>query len=493
MKRLYKTITLLPVALLLHSCFSLDQEPYQEASQENLIQNVGDAQMALNGIYATLRNQHQGECMYATDIQADFLNMAITANPEFLPELHCWTDFSTSNETTARIWRNKFLLIQNINIFLEAFQRLPQEPALESLKGQLYLSRAFCYAYLATHYCQAYDTQNAATQLGLPLTERPVVKNFPQRSSLKETYEFILADIVRAEPLLTTTVTTDLFSQDAAKALKARVLLYQNKWEEAYAVATDLIDAARYPLVQSAFALAAIWTDDATAESITQLHASATAADGRELPLGVNDIYINSKGNTLQPKFIPTQTFVDLFDNADRRKRIFFRRGEIAGHSFYMLNKYPNNELLKRSDEENETYRHLPKLLRIAETYLIAAEAAYRKGDTSNAQKYLNALRQSRGLAAVALTGEPLWTEIQNERNRELCFEGFRLIDLKRWGLGVVRGTPQQQDLIIKRVPAQFHELNIAPSTANYYKIVWPIPASDIDFEQGKWKNNLGW
>ena len=41
--------------------------------------------------------------MYSTDVQADFLN-AVRRNNEVLPELHRWTNFTSSNGTTAAIW-----------------------------------------------------------------------------------------------------------------------------------------------------------------------------------------------------------------------------------------------------------------------------------------------------------------------------------------------------------------------------------------------------
>lgn len=86
-----------------------------------------------------------------------------------------------------------------------------------------------------------------------------------------------------------------------------------------------------------------------------------------------------------------------------------------------------------------------PKPFRIAEQYLIAAEAAFRTGDQEKAKKFLNELRISRGLTAVMDSDEKLWKEIIDERTRELAFEGFRLWDLRRWGLDMQRREPQLQ------------------------------------------------
>ena len=187
---------------------------------------------------------------------------------------------------------------------------------------------------------------------------------------------------------------------------------------------------------------------------------------------------------------------MNLYQNTDYRKQVYFQKYSITygGTTFrdiYFVNKYPDNNNLKTNFSGLPTYMHKPKLFRIAEQYLIAAEAAYRKGDEGSAKSYLNSLRRSRNLTTdVTATGEALFTEIQNERNRELAFEGFRLHDIKRWGLGVVRGTPQNPDAIISTPPEEYDQLNIP---AGNYKLTWPIPAANITFENGRWRQNPGW
>ncbi len=84
----------------------------------------------------------------------------------------------------------------------------------------------------------------------------------------------------------------------------------------------------------------------------------------------------------------------------------------------------------------------MPKPLRLAEQYLIRAEAYCRQANprVDLAQKDLEALRATRFQSGgvINLTGN--WeTDVKTfseERVRELYMEGFRLQDLKRWGLG---------------------------------------------------------
>ena len=71
-----------------------------------------------------------------------------------------------------------------------------------------------------------------------------------------------------------------------------------------------------------------------------------------------------------------------------------------------------------------------------------------------------------------------------------MAFEGFRLADIKRWNQGIVRGTPQNRDVIVTTDPANNYQLNV-PAGDN--KLTWPIPAANITFENGRWRQNPGW
>jgi hypothetical protein len=71
-------------------------------------------------------------------------------------------------------------------------------------------------------------------------------------------------------------------------------------------------------------------------------------------------------------------------------------------------------------------------IYRLAETYLIGAEAHLELGNTAAALQYLNAVRQRAGISpAASISLETIF----EERARELAFEGQRWYSLKRRGL----------------------------------------------------------
>jgi hypothetical protein len=123
--------------------------------------------------------------------------------------------------------------------------------------------------------------------------------------------------------------------------------------------------------------------------------------------------------------------------------------------------------------------RHRPKVHRIAEQYLIAAEAEHNLAR-------LNELRTARGASAL-----PAWsdTELQNEWAREMIGEGVRMECLKRWQLGLNRRVPQPGAIVDKPGDERSTE-KTAP--ANYYRFTWPIPDAEMKLNSNL-RQNPAW
>jgi hypothetical protein len=125
----------------------------------------------------------------------------------------------------------------------------------------------------------------------------------------------------------------------------------------------------------------------------------------------------------------------------------------------------------KRADQNSPSIRPVIAY-RLAETYLIAAEAAFRIGNTADAVKYINAVREraaypTGNAAAMDITAANLSIDfILDERTRELCGEMVRWLDLVRTGK------------LLERV--RMHNKEAAANIIDKH-VLRPIPQAQID------------
>ena len=330
----------------------------------------------------------------------------------------------------------------------------------------------------------------------------------PSRASLQATYDFIMSDIATAEALLDGTgFDTSAPNAHTLAALKARVLLNMKNYDEAIAVADEVM--ALYPLAEADY-YTEMWAgdyelNDGIYETIYQ---PLQTVDERSGSMGTIFISYNPATESNNPYYVPTQGLMDLYEKSDARKGAFFVKTKIAPATGsetatgYMFYKFPGNEALLKAGETagvtGNTFYNMHKPFRVAEMYLIAAEASLLKEakDESAALTYLNNLRTKRGASALASTGDALVQDMKNEWVREFVGEGFRLNCLKRWNEGVKRMTPQSfggANILIQNPASSYTELNIQPTDNLYYKMIWEIPSQDMQSNSnlvGNWPSN---
>lgn len=484
------------IVMALASCSkNLDKYPYSDIELSQSFKTVKDAKTWNTGLYANLRARVNGIYMFTTDVQADQLNASLEyGNRNGFP--HRWEGFLADDYNIRDIWQGYYRGITNVSIALNGFSQITPASAAETdelnrYKGDAHLARAFYYHQLVQHYAKPYEPASAATDLGVPLVLEYDVYAKPARATVKEVYDQILNDIAQAKTLLAKVngvQGSPRFTKDAATALEARVKLNMQDWAGAKTAADALINSGTYPLITTQAAFTDYWHKDTKTESILQLQTIAP----NELA-NANSIYLGYDPSTtkFKPDFIPSQWVVDQYESTDIRKAAYFAQKSalIQGTTYpniWLVNKYPGNPALFTG--ANTNYQHAPKVLRIAEMYLISAEAGARTG-SADALVKLNALRTARGLTALTgLTGTALLNAIKEERFRELAFEGFRLLDLKRWHEGFTRRAPQNTSMLTN-TGSGFFDLSIP---ADHNKFVWGIPTNDITVNPNL-RQNTGW
>lgn len=484
MKNIFK-ISLLAafLAIATVSC-EMDRFPFDQIEQSQAFKTVDDATALRNGFYSNLRGKLHGIYMYTMDIQVDVFNASLDyGNRNGAP--HDWVNFISDNYTIRDTWAGYYGSFVNINNFLGKVDDIPTEDAaeedlIEQYKGEAHFIRAYYYHNLVKRFAKDYEPATAASELGVPLILTFDITLLPDRATVEQVYQQILLDIADAKTMLagvTGVADANRITVDAVTALEARVKLDMHDWTGAITAANSLTGSTAYSLITDQADFTAMWVDDISTETIFQYPLSAPNELGNSMSLYLG--YRPDDGY-FAPDWIPEQWVIDQYDVADIRLATYLDEKDVyiqgaVYNNIWCLNKFSGNPLLWTG--ANTNYRNAPKVFRLAEMYLIAAEAGAQSPATeADALIALNALRSARGLAPlVGVTGTALMDEVKAERTREFLGEGFRLDDLKRWGMGFTRTTPQDLDIIV--VGANF---NLQERTASDPKFVWGIPVRDL-------------
>ncbi|TKK71899.1 RagB/SusD family nutrient uptake outer membrane protein [Ilyomonas limi] len=167
-------------------------------------------------------------------------------------------------------------------------------------------------------------------------------------------------------------------------------------------------------------------------------------------------------------------------------------------------------------DNENTTNNggHTPwYVFRLAETYLIRAEAYYWKGDLAAAAADINVIRQRAGAAPINAADVTIAT-ILDERARELYYEEYRKVELTRMAyLFAQTGKPDYKGRtysmnsfstnnfwydrimdVTEFYNKGVHTIHGDEYTLSPYHVLWPVPQSAIDANvQGHINQNEGY
>jgi hypothetical protein len=119
-------------------------------------------------------------------------------------------------------------------------------------------------------------------------------------------------------------------------------------------------------------------------------------------------------------------------------------------------------------------------IARLAETYLMAAEAYYQLDNTQVAADRINEVRQRAGVADIT-SGDVNIDFILDERARELAGEYYRWFDLKRTGTLVERTVMYNKDI---------ESADWFVGKGGELKILRPIPQDALDLNRGEYPQN---
>ncbi|MBQ5648169.1 MAG: RagB/SusD family nutrient uptake outer membrane protein [Alistipes sp.] len=497
------------VAALFATTSCLEKYPDSAILEDKAMHTYDDAEQLVTGIYAMFKSGalHNGYLTLLPDIQTDMV-YAIDGYSNQYGSFWLWQIRSTTSEVES-VYAGLYSVISNCNYFLENIDGVKANTyddakltSLDYYTGEVYTLRALAYSELLKLYCEAYDPMTAKDKMGVVLRKHYSKAEVAERASLYDSYQFVLEDLAKAEELLNSDYdqySSDYATKALAEALHARVALYMQDWEEAIKYSTSVIENRAFSLSpanvlytdgQSYFQY--MWNYDLATEVIWRVRLtpqSPGAMIGSAFVNFTND-YVN-----FYPDYVPAQWVLNLYAQNDLRYNAYFyqaQTGYTHGLVWPLLVKYYGNGDFINSYKLYHV--SMPKPFRLAEQYLIRAEAYCRKDSPnySAASADLTALRESRfksGTGGLSVSESNFMQHIAEERVRELYMEGHRLHDIKRWGKLYNNGkgferTPQSNSLV---------EGSSIKKSADDYMYVWPIPRHEIEAPGSKVKQNVGY
>jgi starch-binding outer membrane protein, SusD/RagB family len=436
MNKIYRY--LLVFSLIVSSACSnfIDLSPTHSLDKDNTFQTITDYEAALTGAYGAL--------LFGGYYGGNFLAMPeyMTDNLKRTVELFSGqddTDNWLATPSAGRItdaWEDPYVVLNRANSVIDNIGGVAETVAGQKnrILGQALALRALAHFDLLRFFGQEYARNS--TKLGIIVRTKNAL-DYPARSTVKETYDQIFADLTQANTLLTTVdrainsgVNTRYYiDRTVVRAITARVALYSGDYAIARDAANDVITTAGLRLATAA-EFPQVWTaDSGFGEVIWSVRVQPGGAR-----IAGDMFFIPGNFNT----FAPTEETKTIFDQVnDVRYGVSIKDRPSAGpsgSSNFVIGKYFGRAPLQDGVNDN-------KVFRMGEMYLIRAEANARLAQDATAMADLNALRTARitGYTNQNLTGTALLNAIILEKRKELLYEGHRWFELRRNGLPIIR------------------------------------------------------
>lgn len=418
---------------------ALDALPAQAKVQGNLIEDQKSAEVALNGVYLMFaekglnytKNHEIVGSWLAGNIDWPRSDGTVKNN-----------NLNASSTVSLGLWNGNYGLVNAANGFITELENLPVSKFTGARKTEMLAEAHFLRAYghykLLSFFGQFYD-QNSL--YGALIRDQFVgVDNIAKaRSSVKESYDLILADLDDAIINAPLTNKTYYVNKWAAKALKARILLNRGATGDYASVITltqDIISNSPYILENN----------------LVDIFASK-GLDSKEVILGTTPI-VN--------QLMKTNTYFSPNVGAIYYEPTPRFRAQLQGdpRNNWLIGTFNNNLMIAKYKGTKLEYTYT---LRLTEMYLTQAEAIARSGlALSPAKTLLKTVMQRAGVTDftavdAATTPDQLIKEIYNETVKNLSFEDgqdwFALLRFPLTTITTLKPTIVSKNQLILPVP----------------------------------------
>ena len=366
--------------------------------------------------------------------------------------IYTWAPGDVYQGASIAEWNNAYSEVWYSNVILEGIDKVTATPLNQSdwnnVKGAALFSRAYTFYNLAQIFSRPYVQSSANTDPGLILRLSSDYTVATGRSSIQQSYNQIIQDLLLAKTLLPVKPAgnnTFLPSKTAALAMLARVYLSMQDYDNAYLYADSCLQLNKELMDYNAF---------------------AGSTDVYPIPFNNSEtLYATYLSNTnMFPSYagggIPDSALLQSYAPNDLRRTLFFKT---TGSRTYFSGTY----LSLTGNNFNG--------LATDEVYLVRAECNARKGRLDSAMNDLDTLLTYRWKTGTfvplkATSVDSALKMILAERRKELVYRATRWTDLRRLNLDAAYAVT-----IRRNINGQIYTL---PPNDNRYTL--PIPDNEI-------------
>ncbi len=420
---------------------NLDTKPTQSIDQTVALNTSSDVLVALTGAYADLgaANFYGGYPFIASELLANSGELNWSGTFQQFTQINNKA-IPVDNSFVANTWLTGYTAINDVNNVLSALA-VVDPTKVDRVEGEAKFIRATVLFDLVRLYAKSWNDGDPTVNEGVPIVLTPTLgitsDNQVKRAKVAEVYAQILKDLTDAEAKLPAK-NGFYASKVTAAALLARVYLQKGDYPNAALAANRAITTG----LANGFSLKAAYADAFpnnvsanTTEDIFAMQVTTSSGNNSFQTF----FSANSRGDI---QVNPAHTA--LYETGDARLGLFYTSGgsKFTGKFDYL---YGNVHII-----------------RLAEMYLIRAEANFRAGTNTGDSPLndVNVIRARVKLAPLTILQLTL-AAILKERKLELAFEGAAIHDIKRTQ-GNVAALPWNSPKLIYPIPAR--ELRANPN-----------------------------
>ena len=447
----YKSLVIILI-LMTNSC-KLELEPTDKLTPINLFSKVEGVQNATTGNYGALkdilnfegqldqRNTYVRHLYQMSEFPSD--NVMISGSTSD----NLYISFTRSHfpqmKNSTYMWYVGYKIILGTNLVIEN-TKTGESSAKDQLIGENYFLRAMVQFDLLRFFANV--PSQGKDKPGIILKASSSDPAIAARSTVAESYNQVIADLLKAAELMNNSRGVEYASKEAAWAMLSRVYLYNENFDKSVEYANKLISGGRFQLATRANYVDNFHNTPKSTESIFIIKHNVQDDRGfgslgsmylTDQALGWGEVYIS-------------ETYKKLLDKnpEDIRNRLIKPDLDASGQIRFRNVIYPKYFITKFSYQDGVVTLTSPQYLRLSEVYLNRAESNAKLGKVADAIADLNIIRTRAGLTGNKLysasntTSSNIMDAVLEERRLELAFEGHRAYDLYRNNKDTDRSFP---------------------------------------------------